>query len=105
MENRAYAFAVGLFTLLLGAGVVMVALWLSGKTETRETYMLESHHAVTGLNVQAPVRYRGVDVGKVETIQFNPADPRTILVRVGVRTGSGRRRCRNRRPGAAGHSR
>ena len=40
MENRAYAFAVGLFTLLLGAGVVCAALWLSGKTEARASYML-----------------------------------------------------------------
>lgn len=86
MENRAYAFGVGLFTLLLGAGVVVVALWLSGKTETRESYVLESRHPVTGLNVQAPVRYRGVDVGKVETIQFSPTDSRAILVRVAVRS-------------------
>ena len=31
MENRAYAFAVGLFTLLLGAGVVLAAMWFSGE--------------------------------------------------------------------------
>ena len=37
MENRAYAFAAGLFTLLLAAGVVVTALWLSGKTEERVT--------------------------------------------------------------------
>jgi phospholipid/cholesterol/gamma-HCH transport system substrate-binding protein len=86
MENRAYAFAVGLFTLLLGAGVVLVALWLSGQTEKRVSYMLESRHPVTGLNVQAPVRYRGIDVGKVETIGFTPKDPRTILIRVAVRS-------------------
>ena len=57
MENRAYAFAVGLFTLLLAAGVVVAAMWLSGDTEKRVTYMLESRHPVTGLNVQArPLR-------------------------------------------------
>ena len=88
MENRAYAFAAGLFTLLLGAGVVAAAMWFSGETETRESYMLESRHPVTGLNVQAPVRFRGVDVGKVETIEFQPNDPRVILVRVAVRAGT-----------------
>lgn len=86
MENRAYALAVGLFTLLLGAGVVFVAMWLSGETEVRESYMLESRHPVTGLNLQAPVRFRGVDVGKVETIGFDAKDTRSILVRIGVRT-------------------
>ena len=88
MENRAYAFAVGVFTLLLGAGVVVAAMWLSGKTETRESYMLETHFPVSGLNVQAPVRFRGVEVGKVERIEFQPSDARVILVQVAVRAGT-----------------
>ena len=88
MENRAYAFAVGLFTLLLGAGVVVAAMWLSGQTEAQESYTLESRFPVTGLNVQAPVRFRGVDVGKVKSIKFTEADPRVILVRVAVRRGT-----------------
>ena len=88
MENRAYAFAVGLFTLLLGTGVVTAAMWLSGKTEARDSYMLETRFPVTGLNLQAPVRFRGVEVGKVETIEFQPNDARVILVRVAVRAGT-----------------
>lgn len=88
MENRAYALAVGLFTVLLGAGVVVAAMWLSGETESRERYVLETRYPVTGLNVQAPVRFRGVEVGKVDAIEFGAADPRVILVRVGVRSGT-----------------
>ena len=86
MENRAYAFAAGLFTLLLGAGVIVVALWLSGQTEQRVTYTLESRHPVTGLNVQAPVRFRGIDVGKVEAIELSSSDPRIIFVRMAIRS-------------------
>ena len=88
MENRAYALAAGLFTLLLSAGVVFVAMWLSGDTERRETYQLESRYPVTGLNTQAPVRYRGVEVGRVESIRFNRDDPRQIVVAVSVRSGT-----------------
>ena len=88
MENRAYALAVGVFTLLLGAGVVFVALWFSGNTEVRDTYALESPHAVTGLNPQAPVRFRGIEVGRVETIAFMPDNPRKIQVTVSVRSGT-----------------
>jgi phospholipid/cholesterol/gamma-HCH transport system substrate-binding protein len=47
--------------------------------------MLETRFTVTGLNVQAPVRFRGVEVGKVETIEFLPNDPRVIRVRIAVR--------------------
>ncbi|MBM3357738.1 MAG: MCE family protein [Betaproteobacteria bacterium] len=86
MENKAYAFAAGVFTLLLVAGVVFAAMWLTGETEARYRYVLETRHPVTGLTLQAPVRYRGVDVGKVEGIDFNERDPRTILIRVAVRT-------------------
>ncbi len=86
MENKAYALAAGLFTLLLGAGVIFVAMWFSGKTESRESFVLESRYPVTGLNTQAPVRFRGVDVGKVDAIEFDSKDVRLILIRIGVRT-------------------
>lgn len=86
MENKAYAFAAGLFTLLLGAGVVLAAMWLSGDTVARVTYLLESKYPVTGLNVQAPVRLRGVDVGKVDSIEFDPVNPRVVLIGIAVRS-------------------
>ena len=84
MENKAYALAAGLFTLFLGAAIVVAAMWFSGRTEAQNTYFLESRFPVTGLNLQAPVRLRGVDVGKVESIQFDPADPRLILIGITV---------------------
>lgn len=84
MENKAYALAAGLFTLLLGASVIVAAMWFSGRTEAQDTYFLESRFPVTGLNLQAPVRLRGVDVGKVESIQFDPEDPRLILIGIAV---------------------
>lgn len=88
MENRAYALAAGLFTLLLGAGVIVAAMWFSGETYDREYYVLESKYAVTGLNVQSPVRLRGVEVGKVEGISFDPENPKLILIRIHVRQGT-----------------
>jgi phospholipid/cholesterol/gamma-HCH transport system substrate-binding protein len=88
MENKAYALAAGLFTLLLGASVIVAAMWFSGKTEAQETYFLESRFPVTGLNLQAPVRLRGVDVGKVASIQFDPDDPRLILIGIAVNSAT-----------------
>ena len=86
MEDKAYALAAGLFTLLLGASVILAAMWFSGRTQAQDTYVLESRFPVTGLNLQAPVRFRGVDVGKVEAIEFGASDPRLILIRVTVRS-------------------
>ena len=69
MENRAYALAAGLFTLLLGFGVVVAALWFSGDAVETRDYLMVSRVPVSGLNTQAPVRYRGVTVGKVTDIK------------------------------------
>ncbi len=85
MENRAHAWAAGLFTLLLGIGVLVVAMWFSGDTYERQSYIIESKHPVTGLNPQSRVRLRGVDVGRVESVQFAEGDPRAIYVRISVR--------------------
>lgn len=86
MENRAYAITVGLFTLVLGAGVVFIVMWFSGDTEKRDIYRLESRFAVTGLNIQAPVRFRGVEVGRVESIAFADKAARSILIAVSVKS-------------------
>jgi len=85
MENRAYALSAGLFTLLLGVGIVAAALWFSNDTVKTRDYLLVSHYPVTGLNAQAPVRYRGVTVGKVVSIEFDPGDVRTILVKIAIK--------------------
>lgn len=88
MENRAHAWAAGLFTLLLGIGVLLAAMWFSGDTYERAVYVVEAHHPVTGLNPQSTVRLRGVEVGKVEAIDFASGDSRVILVRIAVRAGT-----------------
>jgi phospholipid/cholesterol/gamma-HCH transport system substrate-binding protein len=98
MENRAYALAAGLFTLLLGIGVIATAMWFSGKAVENDEYVLVSRYPVSGLNQQAPVRYRGVTVGKVVDIGFEQQDtraqgeqtqgPRAILVKILVQTGT-----------------
>lgn len=88
MESRAHAIVAGLFTVLLGIGIVMAALWFSRENYDHVTYVLESQYAVTGLNPQAPVKLRGVQIGKVQSIEFDAADPRLILITILVRGGS-----------------
>jgi phospholipid/cholesterol/gamma-HCH transport system substrate-binding protein len=88
MENRAYALAAGLFTLLLGFGIVAAALWFSGEAVETEDYLLVSRQPVTGLNTQAPVRYRGLAVGKVVSIELDPQEPRNILVQISIKAGT-----------------
>jgi phospholipid/cholesterol/gamma-HCH transport system substrate-binding protein len=88
MENRAHALAAGLFTLLLGAALAVVALWFSKEDLKLIPYVLNTSSAVTGLKVEAPVRYRGVDVGKVDEIAIDAANNGRVRIRIGVREGT-----------------
>jgi phospholipid/cholesterol/gamma-HCH transport system substrate-binding protein len=84
MENRSYALSAGLFLLLLCAALIAVAVKLSGNTADRVSYVVESKLPVFGLNQNAPVRLRGVDVGKVKKVYFSPDDPNLILIDIAV---------------------
>ena len=84
MENRAYALIAGVFLLALGAVMAAMAWWFQGDNVVRSQYTVVTRMAVSGLNVKAPVKLRGVEVGKVEAIGFDPVDPKQILVTIAV---------------------
>lgn len=88
MESRAHAIIAGSFTVLLGIGVILAALWFSREDYDRVAYVLESRHSVSGLNPQAAVRLRGVQIGKVQSIDFDDEDSRLILITILVKGGS-----------------
>ena len=84
MENRAYALAAGLFTLLLGLAAAGLIWWLGQNKQDVAYYILEGRDNVTGLNAQAAVRYRGIRAGQVENIDIDAKDRRLILVRISL---------------------
>lgn len=90
METRVSYTLVGLFVVALGAALVAVVLWLGKGTygtayETYYTYMRES---VSGLSANAPVKYRGVDVGRVKEIALNPSNPEEVRLTLEVVSGT-----------------
>lgn len=82
MESRAYAFVAGLFALLLCSALVAGFWWLGGAHIAESEYEILSRYPVHGLNPQATVRYRGVDVGRVSDIRIDPADPQAIAISI-----------------------
>lgn len=84
MENKAHALAAGLFLLLLGLALAASVAWFQGDRTERLHYTVVSRSGVPGLNLKAPVKLRGVDVGWVESIRFDPQDARQILVGIAV---------------------
>lgn len=88
MENRSHAFFAGLFTLILGFSVVAALWWFGGKSEPTDEYIVVTTSNVTGLNAQAQVRYRGIRVGKVLSIELDPDNPANTLIRISVAKGT-----------------
>ncbi len=88
MENRSHAFLAGLFTLLLGLSAVAALWWFGGKQEPTDEYIVVTTSNVTGLNQQAQVRYRGIRVGKVLSIELDPESPANTLIRISVTKGT-----------------
>jgi phospholipid/cholesterol/gamma-HCH transport system substrate-binding protein len=86
MENKAHAFAAGIFVVTVAAILLGLAFWLSRDTRVRDVYELSTKDAVTGLSEQAAVRFRGITVGKVTHIGFDPMIKGNVLVRIDVDT-------------------
>jgi phospholipid/cholesterol/gamma-HCH transport system substrate-binding protein len=88
MENKSHALMAGIFTLLLGIALIAIALWLGRDTQVKKTYELVTQGSVSGLSPQSDVRYRGLEVGKVESLSFDPKTPGQILIKIAVDPGT-----------------
>jgi len=84
MENRSHAFMTGIFTLTLLVAAVLFGIWFNRDRVEYAPYLLATSLSVPGLNPQAAVRYRGLEVGKVDTIDFDPNHAGQILVHLSI---------------------
>jgi phospholipid/cholesterol/gamma-HCH transport system substrate-binding protein len=84
MENRSHAFMTGIFTLALLVAAVLFGIWFNRDRVEYDPYLLATTLAVPGLNPQAAVRYRGLEVGKVDGIDFDPKMAGQILVHLSI---------------------
>jgi phospholipid/cholesterol/gamma-HCH transport system substrate-binding protein len=86
MGKRVNNALVGMFVIVFGAAWVAVTLWLAlGDLAIQyTTYRVYMDESVSGLYLDAPVKYRGVDVGKVTGIGLNPAVPDQVQLTLDV---------------------
>lgn len=90
MEPKVNYVIVGSFVVLLGAVLLGVVLWLS-KGEYRgsyDRYYTYTRESVSGLSVDATVKYHGVNVGRVKEIALNPQDPEQVRLALDVTRGT-----------------
>jgi len=84
MESDKHYFFEGLFIIGFALAAAFFAVWL-GSTGRHDDVVYRIHFpdSVSGLAAGDPVKYRGVDVGTVKTMDIDPDNSR--LVRVDVR--------------------
>ena len=82
METKANYVAVGAFVLVCLAALLIALLWLGGSQYTREFAYYRTYFSgsVTGLGDGTLVRYNGIQVGRVSKVEFDPNDPKRVIV-------------------------
>jgi phospholipid/cholesterol/gamma-HCH transport system substrate-binding protein len=91
MESKVSFAAVGAFVLVLGTALIAAVLWLaSGKLYRKayDTYLVYTTESVSGLDPDAPVRYRGVQVGVVRRIALAQDDVERVQLTLGIERGT-----------------
>ncbi len=90
MYNKINYTVVGIFVLLLSAGMIWFAFWLArwGLQDEYDVYKIEIHESVSGLSKDARVKIRGVDVGRVQSIRINPENIEAVEIFLEIKKGT-----------------
>lgn len=91
METKVNYTLVGLFVVVLGSALIAGVLWIAsgGSLQTKyDMYLAIEEESVAGLNVNAPVKYNGVDVGKVTSIVLDPTNPQRVRLLLAIERGT-----------------
>jgi phospholipid/cholesterol/gamma-HCH transport system substrate-binding protein len=86
METKANYVAVGAFVLACVVGLVVTIMWLAGVQYAQEYsyYTATFKGPVTGLGKGTVTRFNGIDVGRIQDLQFDPNDPNAVIVTLQV---------------------
>ena len=90
MERDARYAAVALFALAAIAATFAFVWWYSGQGDRRSyvRYEIYFEGSVSGLSQGSPVRYLGVDVGRVRSMSVDRKDPGRVKVVAEVDSGA-----------------
>ena len=91
METKVNYAIVGAFVLVLSGLAIAALLWFVAGGDFRkkiDIYQAVVSESVAGLSLNAPVKYRGVDVGKVTDIRLNPANSEQVRLLFAIERGT-----------------
>lgn len=88
MENRSHAIIAVGFLLVFALGAVVVYYWLADQHSEPLAYAIITDESVGGLGAQSPVRFKGLVVGHVSRVGFDPHDRSKVAIRLQLRPGT-----------------
>ena len=90
METHISYTVVGIFVISLLTAIILGIIWLSSgfSLEQYKTYLVYIKESVSGLNIDSPVEYNGVDVGAVKKIQLNNKNPQLVELLLNIKSNT-----------------
>lgn len=90
METKVNYTIVGLFVITLILAIVFTVIWLGAGIDHKSyaIYEVFMNESVTGLSIDAPVKYNGVDIGSVKKISLNPKRPQQVDLLLNIQQGT-----------------
>lgn len=90
MDAKTNYTVVGIFVVVLTTAMIAFGLWLTStkRSQHYDYYVTYLREEVSGLSEQNPVRYNGVKVGYVKSIELNPEDPQQVEIFLAIEHGT-----------------
>lgn len=85
MENRAHAVIAVCFLVVFSVAGVLIFFWLSSGPGEPLAYRIVTDESVGGLAPQTEVQFKGLEVGHVTDVRFDPRDRARVIVDFRVR--------------------
>lgn len=86
MNNKVNYALVGVMVLVGSILMIVFSYWMLKPSVSDEvqTYTIYFDESVLGLNIDAPVKFRGISVGKVSRLSINPKNSEQVEVTVTI---------------------
>ncbi|MEM9058808.1 MAG: MlaD family protein, partial [Pseudomonadota bacterium] len=90
MNSKLSYVLAGLFVVALGLALIAGVLWLTtgGPPKDYDLYRVYMTESVSGLSIDAPVKYKGVNRGRVQFVGLDPDNPERVRLELLVLKGT-----------------
>lgn len=90
METNVRYTVAGTFVLVMSALIIFFVIWLSTgiTTEKYSYYSVFMKESVTGLNIDSPVEFNGVEVGTIEKMIINSNNVQLVELRLKIKSST-----------------